>query len=105
MSFWEGFSPIFFTIRILKLLFPTAVNILLINFASARAMAQGDTDWLIAIILAVSMLGSTSLLFEAVKDCRKYWIWQHVLNLLACLFNVYYFFKTLICCVPMVGDW
>ena len=103
MQFWEGISPISLTLRTIKLLIPTALNVMLINFASSRAMAVGDTDWLVAIILMISMLGSTSLLFDAIKTCRKVWVWQHALYLFACGFNVYYFFKMLICCVPMAG--
>jgi hypothetical protein len=51
------------------------------------------------------MSGSLSLLFEALKRLQKVLDMEHALNLLACLSNVYYFFKTLICCVPMAGDW
>jgi len=104
MSFWERLTPISLAINLFKLAMPTGLNILLINFASARAIEQGDTDWLSAIILMVTMLGSVAILLDAIKTCRAQWVWQNLLYLIASGFNVFYFFKILICCVPVVGD-
>ena len=104
MKFWKDISSISVVFWIIKLLIPTGVNMLLINYASSRAMEQGDTDWLTIIILMISMLGSVALLLESIKLCRKVWVWQNLFYLLACAFNVYYFFKILSCCVPMAGD-
>ena len=104
MNFWEGLKPVSFIMWMIRLLIPTGVNVLLINYASSRATDLGDTDWLSAIILIVTMMGSVALFLDAIKNCRRFWVWRNAVNLLVCGFNVYYFFKILMCCVPVSGD-
>ena len=103
MRFFDDFSLIRFVLYLIRLLIPTAINVLIINYISASAIERNDTSIFEGVLLIVSFLFGTSLLQDAF---RKFWTqrtWQNALYLIVSAFNVYYFFKMLICCIPSPG--
>jgi uncharacterized BrkB/YihY/UPF0761 family membrane protein len=103
MTFFVDFTVVRFIICLIRLLIPTAINILLINYISSSAIERNDTSIFEALLLIVSMLSGISFLQDAAKKLWRQRVWQNALYFLVSAFNVYYFFKMLICCIPSPG--
>jgi hypothetical protein len=103
MTFFADFSPGRFLFFSIKLLIPTIINVLMINWISSSAMERNDTSLFEAFLLMTSFLGGISFLQDAIRRLWKQRVWQHALLFVVCVFNVYYFFMMLICCIPSPG--
>ncbi len=91
-------------VRLIRLLIPTILNVVLINYAASRAQAEGDSDLFTAAILLVCLITSAGMFIQSVSKMRAQFNWDTTLLLVVCFFNLYYFFKVYICCVPVVGS-
>jgi NhaP-type Na+/H+ or K+/H+ antiporter len=103
MTFFVEFTPIRFFIYAIKLLIPTAINVFMINWISSSAIERNDTSLFEAFLLIISFLGGISFLQDAIRKLWRQLVWQHTLLFVVCAFNVYYFFKMLVCCIPSPG--
>ena len=83
---------------------PTLLNVVLINYAASRAQAEGDSDLFTAAILLICLIASAGMFIQSVNKIRTQLTWDTSLLFVVCLFNIYYFFKIYICCVPVVGS-
>jgi uncharacterized BrkB/YihY/UPF0761 family membrane protein len=103
MAFFAGFTFVRFLIYLIQLLIPTAINILLINYISSSAIERNDTTIFEGLVLIISMLGGISFLQDSVRKLWRQGVWQNAIYFLVSAFNVYYFFKMLVCCIPSPG--
>jgi hypothetical protein len=103
MEFTADFTLVRFIIYLTRLLIPTTINILLINYISSSAIERNDTSIFEGLLLIVSMLGGISFFQDAAKKLWRQRVWQNALYFLVSAFNVYYFFKMLVCCIPSPG--
>jgi uncharacterized BrkB/YihY/UPF0761 family membrane protein len=103
MLFFQDLTFARLIVYLIRFVIPTAVNVLLINYVSASAIERNDTSIFEGLLLVVSFLCGISLLQDAVKSFWRQRIWKNLLYFLVSTFNVYYFFKMLICCIPSPG--
>lgn len=104
MAFTDGFSIITAVFKSFRYLFFTAIHVWVIRWVTERPQTAGDSDWLADLIVICALLFSIAFLIDSMRATRKQWHWVSVLYLAFCVFNVYYIFKMLLCCLPLAGD-